>query len=140
MPFYALSVASVFAFRRRADYDPPFRVPLYPLVPALFILSTILLLGNAVVDPSSRWATLGVLGGIIAGIPVYYLTVGRRRNAGEPPNFFEAASLLCCDKIGLLAICSTGRFYPSKIPVGARVPAERTELNCTTLEGRRCSR
>ena len=82
VPFYALAVASVFAFRRRKDYDPPFRVPLYPLVPALFILSTIFLLGNAVVEPSSRWATLGVLGGIVLGIPVYFATVGRRRRDG----------------------------------------------------------
>src|SRR6266545_3730205 len=67
VPFYALAVASVFVFRKRVGYDPPFRVPLYPVVPALFILSTILLLGNAVIDPGSRWATLGVLGGIIAG-------------------------------------------------------------------------
>ncbi len=80
VPFYALAVASVFVFRKRVGYDPPFRVPLYPVVPALFILSTILLLGNAVIDPGSRWATLGVLGGIIAGIPIYYLTVGRRTN------------------------------------------------------------
>ena len=77
VPFYALAVASVFAFRRRSNYDPPFRVPLYPLVPALFIGSTIMLLGNAIVDPGSRWATLGVLGGIVAGIPVYFATVGR---------------------------------------------------------------
>ena len=82
VPFYALAVASVFAFRRRADYDPPFRVPLYPLVPALFILSTVMLLGNAVIDPSSRWATLGVLGGILLGVPVYYMTVGRRSPGG----------------------------------------------------------
>lgn len=82
VPFYALAVASVFAFRRRKDYDPPFRVPLYPLVPALFIVSTILLLGNAVIDPGSRWATLGVLGGIVLGIPVYFLTVGRKGAAG----------------------------------------------------------
>jgi amino acid transporter len=81
VPFYALAVASVFAFRRRPDYKPGFRVPLYPMVPLLFILSTIFLLGNAIVDPSSRWATLGVLGGIVAGIPVYYLTVGRRQAA-----------------------------------------------------------
>jgi amino acid transporter len=78
VPFYALAVASVFVFRKRIGYDPPFRVPLYPVVPALFIVSTILLLGNAVIDPSSRIATLGVLGGILAGIPVYFLTVGRR--------------------------------------------------------------
>ena len=78
VPFYALAVASVFVFRSRPGYDPSYRVPLYPLVPALFIVSTIMLLGNAIIDPSSRWATLGVLGGIVAGIPVYYLTVGRR--------------------------------------------------------------
>ncbi|MDP9176619.1 MAG: amino acid permease [Gemmatimonadota bacterium] len=81
VPFYALAVASVFVFRKRADYDPPFRVPLYPLVPAIFILSTIFLLSNAIVDPGSRWPTLGVLGGIVAGIPVYYATVGRRGSA-----------------------------------------------------------
>jgi len=87
VPFYALAVASVFAFRRRSDYNPPFRVPLYPIVPALFIISTILLLGNAIVDPGSRWATLGVLGGIVAGIPVYFATVGRRsaKVAGRTP-------------------------------------------------------
>ena len=81
VPFYALAVASVFVFRKRADYDPPFRVPLYPLVPAIFILSTIFLLSNAIIDPGSRWQTLGVLGGIVAGIPVYFATVGRRKAA-----------------------------------------------------------
>ena len=74
-----MSVASVFPLRRRPDLKPSFRVPLYPVVPALFILSTILLLGNAIVDESSRWGTLGVMGAILAGIPVYYLTVGRKR-------------------------------------------------------------
>ena len=81
VPFYALAVAAVFVFRKRPGYDPPFRVPLYPVVPAIFILSTIFLLANAVIDPGSRWATLGVLGGILVGIPVYYATVGRRRSA-----------------------------------------------------------
>ncbi len=80
VPFYALAVASVFVLRRRADYNPSFRVPGYPVVPALFILSTTMLLINAVVDASSRVPTLGVLGVILVGIPVYYLTVGRARN------------------------------------------------------------
>ena len=79
IPFYALGVAAVFVLRRRPDYKPAFRVPLYPLVPALFILATLFLLLNAIVDPSSRWGTLGVLGGILLGVPVYYLTVGRKR-------------------------------------------------------------
>jgi APA family basic amino acid/polyamine antiporter len=79
VPFYALAVASIFVLRKRADYDPPFRAPLYPIVPALFILATLFLLGNAIVDPTSRWPTLAVLGVIVLGIPVYYLSVGRRR-------------------------------------------------------------
>jgi APA family basic amino acid/polyamine antiporter len=77
VPFYALAVASIFVLRRRADYDPPFRAPLYPIVPALFILATLFLLGNAIIDPTSRWPTLAVLGVIVLGIPVYYVTVGR---------------------------------------------------------------
>ena len=77
VPFYALAVGAVFVLRRRAGYEPPFRTPLYPIVPALFILATLFLLGNAILDPSSRWGTLGVLGVIVLGIPVYYLTVGR---------------------------------------------------------------
>ena len=78
VPFYALAVAAVFPLRRRAGYDPSFRVPGYPFVPLLFVLSTIFLLVNAIIDESSRVATLGVLGGIVAGIPVYYMTVGRK--------------------------------------------------------------
>ncbi len=79
VPFYALGVAAVFVMRRRAGYDPPFRVPWYPVVPALFVLATIYLLTNALVDPATRWATAAVLGTVMIGIPVYYLTVGRRR-------------------------------------------------------------
>jgi amino acid transporter len=84
VPFDALGVASIFVFRKRADYAPPFRVPGYPVVPILFVLSTIYLLANALIDPSSRWATAAVLGVIVAGIPVYYLTVGRGGGSAAP--------------------------------------------------------
>ena len=47
-------------------------------MPALFVLATIYLLANAIIDPSSRWATLAVMGVTLLGIPVFYLTVGRR--------------------------------------------------------------
>jgi amino acid transporter len=77
VPFYALAVAAVFVFRRRPGYQPPFRVPGYPVVPAVFIVATLLLLGNAIVDPSSRVATLAVLGVILLGIPIYYATLRR---------------------------------------------------------------
>lgn len=81
VPFYALAVGSVFILRRRPDYRPPFRVPGYPVVPAIFIVATILLLGNAIVDPTSRAPTLAVLGVILVGIPIFYLT--KNRGNGE---------------------------------------------------------
>ena len=79
VPFYALSVAALFVLRKRADYKPAFRTPGYPIVPLLFVLSTIYLLANALIDPSSRVATGITLGIVLLGIPVYYLTVGRKQ-------------------------------------------------------------
>jgi APA family basic amino acid/polyamine antiporter len=87
LPFYALGVASVFRLRRRrprgATYAPPFRVPGYPVVPLLFVAATLYLLVNGLLDPAGRWATAGTLGVVLAGVPVYYLTVGRRGRAGK---------------------------------------------------------
>ena len=78
VPFYALGVGAVFILRRRPDYKPTFKVPGYPVVPAIFIVATILLLGNALLDPSSRLGTLAVLGVILLGIPVFFITKTRR--------------------------------------------------------------
>jgi basic amino acid/polyamine antiporter, APA family len=83
LPFYALGVGSIFALRRRAGYAPSFRTPGYPVIPALFILAVAYLLGNAILDPSSRMPTLAVLGIILLGVPVYLLTVGSRRRQPE---------------------------------------------------------
>jgi amino acid transporter len=83
VPFYALAVASVFVLRRRPDFHPPFRVPGYPVVPAVFIVATILLLGNAIIDPVSRVPTLAVLGVILVGIPIFYVSKGGRAADGS---------------------------------------------------------
>ncbi len=80
VPFYAWAVAGIYLLRRRPGYQPPFRVPGYPVVPALFIAATIYLLGNALVDPGSRNATMAVFGAILLGIPIFYLTGGSRRD------------------------------------------------------------
>ncbi len=79
VPTYMLSVGAVFALRRQAGYAPPVRTPLYPLVPALFLLATVFLLGNAIADPATRWGTLGVLAGVAAGVPVCRLVFPIRR-------------------------------------------------------------
>jgi amino acid transporter len=75
VPFYALGVAAVFVLRRRPSYDPPFRVPGYPVIPALFVVAAAFLIVNAIADAASRWATLAVFGAVLLGIPVYLLTV-----------------------------------------------------------------
>ncbi len=79
--FYILGVSAIFPLRRRKDWDPSVRVPLYPLVPLLFIGATLFLLVNSIMDPGARLGTLAVLGVIAAGIPVYYMTVGRKANS-----------------------------------------------------------
>lgn len=77
VPFYALAVASVFPLRKSSGYDPPYRVPGYPVVPALFILATLYVLGNALADPGGRWATVAIFAVTLMGVPVYYLSVGK---------------------------------------------------------------
>ncbi len=79
LPFYFLAVASIFRLRKRPGYAPTFRVPFYPVLPLVFLVSVLYLLGNAIAEPESRVSTLAVLGVVAAGIPLYYLTVGRKR-------------------------------------------------------------
>ena len=81
LPFYALAVGAIFKLRGRPGYNPSFRVPFYPVVPALFVLSVLFLLGNAIVQPESRASTIAVLAVVAAGAPVYYLFVRRRVTA-----------------------------------------------------------
>lgn len=79
VPFYALAVAAIYPLRRRAGYQPGFRALGYPIVPMVFVLATVFLLGSALIDPTSRVPTLAVLGVILLGIPVYYLVVQGRQ-------------------------------------------------------------
>jgi amino acid transporter len=83
LPFYALGVASIFVFRKRGGpaYAPTFRTPFYPVTPIIFLFAIAYLLGNALMDVDSRWPTLAIFGVILAGLPVYALTVGRSMDA-----------------------------------------------------------
>jgi APA family basic amino acid/polyamine antiporter len=75
--FYALGAAAVFVLRRRhPNAIRPFRVPGYPVTPALFVLSALAIVVNTlVIQP-----TLGVtgLGMLLLGVPAYYFW--RRRS------------------------------------------------------------
>lgn len=77
IPFYALGVAAIYRLRRRPGYSPSFRTPGYPVVPALFIASVAYLLLNALLDEGSRMWALGIFAVLLAGIPVFHMTVGK---------------------------------------------------------------
>lgn len=71
-PFYVLAVGAVFRLRRtRRDADRPYRVPGFPLVPIVFLIASVWLLGDALLrDPVPTLIGFGI---IAAGIPVYLL-------------------------------------------------------------------
>ena len=71
-PFYALGAAAVFVLRRRRPgLDRPVKVWGYPLPPILFLLSALLILGNALLsDPGGTALAFGV---ILAGLPAYWI-------------------------------------------------------------------
>jgi APA family basic amino acid/polyamine antiporter len=68
--FFALLAAGLFVLRRRPDYRPPYRAMGYPLVPIVFIVSSLLIVVHQlVIEP--REAAIG-LGAVALGVPVYY--------------------------------------------------------------------
>ncbi len=84
--FFALTVSGLFVYRardrRHPDATPPhFRVPGYPVTPALFILASIwVVMGSIAVNPHN--ALVG--GGLIAlGIPVYLYRRWRETTASH---------------------------------------------------------
>lgn len=84
-PFYALGVAAVFVLRkRRPDLERPYRTWGYPVVPALFLLGSIFLLGNYLVSQTRAFAL--DVGLLVLGVPAYYLWLWVKRR------FLAAAS------------------------------------------------
>jgi basic amino acid/polyamine antiporter, APA family len=71
-PFYVLCVLAVFLLRRRRPGAPrPYRAWGYPVVPVLFLLASLAMLGNALVrQPLSTLLGFAI---ILSGIPVYRL-------------------------------------------------------------------
>lgn len=75
--FYALVTGAVFVFRRRhPDANRPYRALGYPVLPAIFLVASVLLLGNTLVT-APRESGIGLIF-IVAGIPVYFWFKARR--------------------------------------------------------------
>jgi APA family basic amino acid/polyamine antiporter len=69
--FFSLLAAGLFVLRRRADYNPRFRIPGFPLAPLLFIIAA----GGIVINQlraNPRDSAMG-LGLILLGLPVYFV-------------------------------------------------------------------
>ena len=84
--FYALGAASIFVLRRkRPDAPRPFRVPGYPLTPALFVISSAIIVVNTLVT-QPRLALVG-LAFVMSGAPAYLIwrSVAARRPADQSP-------------------------------------------------------
>jgi amino acid transporter len=77
-PFYALGVAAIYRLRRlRPDLERPYRAIGYPIVPAIFVLSVVAFVINALVhEPISTGATFAL---ILAGIPIFHLFFSHAR-------------------------------------------------------------
>jgi len=72
--FALLFIAAVYVLRwRRSDMERPFRVPGYPIVPAIFMAVTFFMFAAVFTFSDWRVPSLYSLGSILVGIPVYYV-------------------------------------------------------------------
>jgi len=77
-PFYALGVAAIYRLRRtRPDLERPYRAIGYPIVPAIFVVSVVAFVINAIVhEPVSTGITFAL---ILTGIPVFQIAFAKPR-------------------------------------------------------------
>jgi amino acid transporter len=76
LPFYGLSVAAIYRLRAtRPAIARPYRVAGYPVVPFVYLLGVLALIINALL--TDTFLTSVVFAVVLAGVPVYYLFVGR---------------------------------------------------------------
>jgi APA family basic amino acid/polyamine antiporter len=72
--FAVLFIAAVYVLRwRRPDMARPFRVPGYPVVPAIFMAVSVFMFAAVFTFEDWRTPSCYSLGSILAGIPVYYI-------------------------------------------------------------------
>ncbi len=74
--FFALMAVGLVLLRRRPDYVPRFRVPGHPLIPIVFVVSSLYIVFDQIIaHPGESLTGLGL---VAIGWPVYYFTVPGR--------------------------------------------------------------
>lgn len=81
--FYVLTVAGVIVLRlRRPDLQRPVKVPLYPLLPMLYLAGALAIMGVLLIHrPAFTWPGLAI---VLLGLPAYALVKSRLRSQGDP--------------------------------------------------------
>lgn len=77
-PFLALCVIGIFILRRRRpDFPRQYRALGYPVVPALFVLATFVVVANALY--AQFWSTIASILITLVGLPLYYFWMAWQR-------------------------------------------------------------
>jgi APA family basic amino acid/polyamine antiporter len=69
--FFAAMAWGLLRLRRRSTYQPSYRVPLYPIVPILFVAASLTIVATQVA--AAPVASAIGLGLVLLGLPVYFL-------------------------------------------------------------------
>jgi len=81
-PFLALCAIGLFILRRKRPEVPrPYRTLGYPVIPALFVLATFVVVANALY--AQFWSTIASILITLVGLPLYYLWMWRQRKLGD---------------------------------------------------------
>lgn len=79
-PFLALAVVGIFILRRRRpDFPRTYRTIGYPVVPALFVLATVVVVANSLWR--EPWSTGTSIAITLVGLPLYYLWIWWHKRA-----------------------------------------------------------
>ena len=81
--FFGLLAVGLVLLRRRPDYSPTYRVWGYPVIPAIFAISSALIVLNQIVSDPTESATGLLL--VALGLPVYYVWNAKQRESGAIP-------------------------------------------------------
>ena len=77
-PFLALCVIGIFVLRRkRPEFPRQYRALGYPVIPALFVLATFVVVANALY--AQFWPTIASILITLAGVPLYFIWMWRQR-------------------------------------------------------------
>jgi APA family basic amino acid/polyamine antiporter len=77
--FYALTIVGIFKLRKdRPDIERPYKAFGYPVLPIIYIILAIIFC-VFLIKMSPVYAGIG-LGIVLAGIPVYYIAIGNKKN------------------------------------------------------------